>query len=51
MARPSTLPSNRMLVWGLLLGLVGAAMYQADVFGIRSKVLDKVFNTAPKASV
>jgi len=51
MAKPSALPSNRMLVWGLLLGLVGAAIYQADVFGIRTKVLDRVFNTTPKASI
>lgn len=40
------LPKTSSIVWILVFSMVGAAMYQADVLGVRSKVLSKVFPAA-----
>ena len=43
MKKLAKIPPTYVVVWTLVLGMVGAAIYQADVFGVRTKLLNKVF--------
>lgn len=44
-----TPPSARTVVWTLLLSMAAIAAYNADTFGIRSRLIDPVFTPRPKA--